>query len=80
MLAAEFGATEVWLYGSLVWGRPHVRSDVDLAVRGVPRDRHYAALARACEIIGAPVDLVDLGSCPPSLAARIVSQGTKLHG
>src|SRR6185436_16182882 len=35
-LLRTFGATEVWLFGSLAWGEPHEGSDVDLLVEGMP--------------------------------------------
>ena len=77
-LADEFGASGVWLFGSLAWGPLHAGSDVDLAVRGVPADRHFAALARACEIVGGPVDLVPLETCAESLRRRVLAHGVRL--
>lgn len=78
LLVRELGAREVWLFGSLAWGRPHERSDVDLAVRGIPADRHYRALARASDIVAGPVDLVDLDTCPASMRERILRDGIRL--
>lgn len=79
-LADEFGATDVWLFGSLAWGAAHDRSDVDLAVRGIAPGRYFPALARACEIVGGPVDLVTLESCADGLRRRVEREGVRLDG
>lgn len=78
VLADEFGAREVWLFGSLVWGRLHAGSDVDLAIRGIAPERYARALAGACEVAGEQVDLVPLESCAASLRDRIGRQGVRL--
>lgn len=78
MLCREFGATEVILFGSLVEGDPHAGSDVDLAVRGIPPDRYFEALARAADMLGCDVDLVELESARPSLRSRIDETGVAL--
>jgi uncharacterized protein len=81
VLRDDFGAREVWLFGSLVGGQPrHANFDVDLAVVGIPPARHFKALARAAEIIGRPVDLVALESASEALARRIRERGVHLHG
>jgi uncharacterized protein len=77
-LVDELGASEVWLFGSLAEGRFHERSDVDLAVRGIPDERYFAALARVSAIVGGPVDLVPLETCPQSLAVRVRTRGLRL--
>ena len=80
VLVDEFGASEVWLFGSLVWGPLHAGSDVDLAVRGIPPGRHFSALTRACEIVGGSVDLVSLETCAESFGRRVRERGVRLHG
>lgn len=79
-LVEEFGAREVWLFGSLAWGSPHAGSDVDIAAGGIPAERYFGALARACEVVGAQVDLVPLEDAAPSLRERIVRRGIRLDG
>ncbi len=79
-LIDEFGASQVWLFGSLVWGRPHSLSDIDLAVEGVAPERHFAALARACEVAGGQVDLVPLEDCSESLRRRILALASGVVG
>lgn len=78
VLRREFGATEVILFGSLVEGDVHACSDVDLAVRGLPPGRYFEALARAADLLGCDVDLVDLESARPSLRSRIDETGVVL--
>ncbi len=80
VLTDEFGATEVWLFGSLAWGHPHGASDVDLAARGVPPARFFEALARVCDVVGGDVDLVPLETCEASLRQRVVERGVRLDG
>lgn len=77
-LCGELGAREVWLFGSLVDGPRHAAFDVDLAATGIPPERHFAAIARASQIVGRPVDLVALETAPPALAQRIRTRGIRL--
>lgn len=67
-VAAAFkaaGAGEVYLFGSAVRGTRHGGSDVDLAVAGLPPEKFLTLLARATEMLGCPVDLVDLDEDSP---------------
>lgn len=79
VLGAEFGAKEVWLFGSLASDRIHERSDVDIAVSGLADERYFEALARVSALVGEPVDLVPLESAPATFAARIRARGTRLR-
>lgn len=78
VLRSEFGATEVILFGSLVEGDVHAGSDVDLAVRGIPPGRYFEALARAADLLGCDVDLVELETARPALLSRIQETGLVL--
>ena len=74
----QYGATEVYLFGSLRTGVFHHSSDIDLAVRGIPPERFFAALAAldaACDI---PVDVVDLDEASAALRQRILEEGQRL--
>jgi predicted nucleotidyltransferase len=77
-LRGEFGATEVWAFGSLTTGRAHAQSDVDLAVRGVGAGDYFVALAALADLFGADVDLVALETALPSLVARVLREGVPL--
>ena len=54
------GAREVYLFGSAARGTMDEHSDVDLAVRGLPPEVFFRAMAAAHDALGRPLDLVDL--------------------
>lgn len=68
VLRQDFGATRVLLFGSLLGGAFHERSDIDLAIEGVAPERFLAAWAAAEQAApGFEIDLVDLASARPWL-------------
>jgi predicted nucleotidyltransferase len=80
-LAERYGVRRVWVFGSLVEGGFHERSDIDLAAEGV---RSGAALFRAAaelDDLAVPfsVDLVPLEDARPALRERIVARGQLLY-
>lgn len=79
-LRREFGAGEVWLFGSVLSGPKHDAFDVDLAVSGLAPERYYEALARVSDLIGGPVDLVPLESCSDRLRRTVTTTGERLDG
>ncbi|MCB9879293.1 MAG: hypothetical protein H6835_16985 [Planctomycetes bacterium] len=54
------GATSVFVFGSVLRDDFSARSDVDMAVEGLPDARFFQAMAEASRIIGLDVDLVAL--------------------
>jgi predicted nucleotidyltransferase len=54
------GAREVYLFGSAVRGTMEERSDIDLAVSGLPPEKFFQVLAQVEDIFQRPIDLVDL--------------------
>jgi len=64
VLKAE-GAQEVYLFGSAIRGISHPESDIDLAVSGLPPERFFPAMMRAADVLGRPLDLVDLDEVNP---------------
>ncbi|MDP2983720.1 MAG: nucleotidyltransferase domain-containing protein [Candidatus Latescibacter sp.] len=56
----SYGAIEVYIFGSLAEGTFTRDSDVDMAVSGLPPGVFFRALGHAHEILGRPVDLIDL--------------------
>lgn len=54
------GAREVYLFGSAVRGTMEERSDIDLAVSGLPPEKFFQVLAQVEDIFQCPIDLVDL--------------------
>ena len=81
VLAEKFGASEVYLIGSVAGTRRfHERSDIDLCVRGLDSHRYLQALSEAAEIAGRDVDLILLEEATPELVRRAQREGILLHG
>ena len=40
-------------------------SDIDMAVRGLPPSVYFSAISKAADLLGRPVDLVDLDDPTP---------------
>ena len=59
-LFIELGASEVFVFGSAVKGQLRPNSDIDMAVSGLPPLVYFSAISQASDLIGRPVDLVDL--------------------
>jgi predicted nucleotidyltransferase len=59
------GAREVFVFGSAATGRMNERSDVDLAVSGLPPERYFRAMTDAGRILESPLDLIDLDEPNP---------------
>jgi len=80
LLCEEFGATRVVAFGSLAhgaWFEP--RSDIDLAVEGIPTQmfwRAWGALDRLDPDVD--FDLIAIESAPERLRDEIVQQGVSL--
>lgn len=85
-IAGEFGLAGLFLFGSWAWGRPHERSDIDLAVEGLAPERACrasAALERTMvEALGdecTEVDVHRLEDLAGWVRARIDREGIALH-
>jgi len=78
MLRDRYQATDVILFGSVATGSCRESSDVDMAVRGLPRTLYFEALAGLMVLFGTPVDLVRLEDAPKSLHERILAEGETL--
>lgn len=75
ILRERFGAARAVLFGSLVWGGFHDRSDVDLAVEGLAAERVGEAMAEASERAGCVVEIFRLEDLSRSFRERILSAG-----
>ena len=64
-LLRSLGATEVYVFGSAAKGEPQAGSDLDLAVSGLPPQVYFSAVSKASDLLGRPVDLVDLNDDTP---------------
>lgn len=80
VLRASFGARRVVLFGSLArGGNVSWRSDVDLAVWGMPADRYFVAVGRLQAIDPAvEVDVVRGEDAPPAPRSVIEADGVEL--
>ncbi|MGB9919879.1 MAG: nucleotidyltransferase family protein [Moorellales bacterium] len=80
-LKIHYGAGQVYLYGSLVWGRHFTaQSDIDLLVEGFPKGSNFWRALVEAEELAAPfaVSLVPAEDASPSLLARATREGVRL--
>lgn len=59
------GASAVYLFGSQAAATAHADSDVDIAVKGLPPQRFFRAMADAQAVLDRVLDLVDLDEPSP---------------
>jgi predicted nucleotidyltransferase len=59
-LLKGYGASEVYLFGSMARGDMDIYSDWDLAVRGLPAGSFFSALAKLMKSLSRSIDLIDL--------------------
>jgi predicted nucleotidyltransferase len=80
ILRAQFGATGVWVFGSLVDGDHFTeRSDIDIAASGLTPALHLEALGRLLRLTpDFEFDLVDLESCRDGLRQAVEQHGVEL--
>ena len=64
-LLCRMGATHVFVFGSATKDRLRPDSDIDIAVRGLPPALYFSAISKASDLLGRPVDLVDLDDPTP---------------
>jgi predicted nucleotidyltransferase len=77
ILKAE-GCREIYLFGSLAdGGTLHRSTDIDIAVRGLPRPRFFVIYGKLLSSLEHPVDLIDLDSGTPF--ARVLEGKGTLH-
>lgn len=67
----------VWIFGSVARGEERATSDVDLAVLCKPdlALERTAVMDQVGRLLDRDVDVIDLGSAPPTLAWEIVTTG-----
>jgi predicted nucleotidyltransferase len=56
------GCSEIYLFGSIVTGPVTPESDIDLAVKGIPRASFFDIYGKLIAHLDHPVDLIDLES------------------
>jgi predicted nucleotidyltransferase len=77
-LLRRLGATEVFVFGSATKGGLRPGSDIDIAVRGLPPSVYFSAISKAAELLGRPVDLVDLDD-PTPIVRYLLGSGELLR-
>ena len=78
-LVKRFGARRVVLFGSVARGDIHKRSDIDLAVWGIPPKDFYRAVAFASGHSRKwKVDVVDAEDCREFVRRSILEEGVEL--
>ena len=73
-LLRSLGASQVFVFGSFVNGKLRPDSDIDMAVSGLPAKVYFSAVSRASDLLGRPVDLLDLDDDTP-LVRHIIGSG-----
>jgi predicted nucleotidyltransferase len=73
-LLRSLGATQVFIFGSAARAELGPESDVDMAVTGLPSQVYFSAVSKASDLVGRPVDLVDLDD-PTPLVRYLLSSG-----
>lgn len=59
------GARNVYLFGSTAKNTMHKDSDIDMAVEGLPPEVFFKAMGEVHNILGRPLDLIDLDEQNP---------------
>ena len=71
----RLGATEVFVFGSATRDALRPDSDIDMAVRGLPPSVYFSAISKVADLLGRPVDLVDLDDPTPIVRYLLGSGG-----
>jgi predicted nucleotidyltransferase len=59
ILLKKEGSKAVFLFGSLVTGKIHEESDIDIGIKGLPRDKFINLYSKLYYDFGNKIDLVD---------------------
>jgi len=73
-LLRRMGASQVFIFGSAVRGELRPDSDIDMAVSGLEPRVYFSAVSKASDLLGRPLDLVDLDDDTP-LVRHLLSSG-----
>jgi predicted nucleotidyltransferase len=61
-LLKEEGCQTVYLFGSLVTGKNHDESDIDIGIKGLPKGKFFETCAKVYFAVGSDIDIVDFDS------------------
>ncbi|HAC64803.1 MAG TPA: DNA polymerase subunit beta [Cyanothece sp. UBA12306] len=79
ILQEEFRVKKIILFGSLVKGNFTEKSDIDLAVSGIPPEDYFMVLARVNSLSNFPIDLKPLEALEPYFLQRGLETGECLY-
>ena len=71
-------ASRAWLIGSLAWGHFGVRSDDDVVLEGLARERIGAVADRLANRVRTDVDILRFEDLPETFRRRVVAEGAEL--
>ena len=81
-LGSHYGVKTVYVFGSLIRNKfVHDKSDIDLAVEGLPAREYFSALNDLWDLVppGVEIDLVPLEDAHERLRERISKEGKLLY-
>lgn len=80
LLVERFGAARVYLVGSLARGRGfHRRSDIDLAVSGLPSEHYLAAVDALYGLVDRDIDLIRVEDAADEMSKHVAAEGELLY-
>ncbi|MBQ9267780.1 MAG: nucleotidyltransferase domain-containing protein [Clostridia bacterium] len=75
----EYGATEVYVFGSIVNGKFNENSDIDIAVRGLKSSEFYKVASILMFELENEIDLIDLDDTNNSFSQMLLKIGGLLQ-
>lgn len=72
------GCSEIFLFGSLAENNIREGSDIDIAVRGCPKNKFFYVLGKLLRKLDYPVDLVDLDE-NDAFSCFLIEQGDMIQ-
>jgi predicted nucleotidyltransferase len=61
-LLKDAGCRSIYLFGSLVTGKSHAESDIDIGIKGLPVGKFFETCAKVYFAIDNNVDIIDFDS------------------
>jgi predicted nucleotidyltransferase len=71
------------VFGSMATGKENRESDLDLAVKSdhkLDANEKMLLITELANVVGRPIDLIDLSTCGEPLLGQILQQGKRIHG
>ena len=56
------GCKSIYLFGSIITGKSHDGSDIDIGIKGLPKGKYFEACARVYFAVDNDIDIVDFDS------------------